>query len=70
MAEFEQFVISIATGLAEPFRLRGTHKKRLEATIAHILAFPTWTDLDERGLDHAGVLATVEHWVHGVVDGQ
>lgn len=70
MGEFEHFVASIAAGLAEPFGARGARQQRLETTLAHILAFPTWADLHERGLEAAAMLATVEHWVHGVVDGK
>ena len=64
MAEFAAFVGSVAQGLAEAFG-GPDDAGRVHATVRHALVYPTWADLEERGLDDEGKVELVLSWVRG-----
>lgn len=64
MAEFTGFVTSVASDLAGSFD--GAPQKEMAVTLKHALAFPTWNDLDELGLNNAGKISLVCQWILGV----
>ncbi len=66
MAEFSVRVASLGRDLAASFSARGRAARRLEATIGHALAFPTWAELDERGLSDREKAELAGRWVAGV----
>lgn len=67
MAEFAGFVATVAGDLAAAFAAEGEQARRLNVTIEHVLSFPTWHDLDRRGLDQRGKVELAEDWLSGIL---
>jgi len=66
MAEFADLVASIGRELAKGDGGGHRGKARLDATIRHALAFPTWKSLDDIGLGNAEKVRLVEQWLAGI----
>ena len=69
MREFADYVAAAGDGLAGGFGERDNTAHRLVATVHHALAFPTWADLDKRGLADGEKVELVMLWVAGVRSG-
>jgi AcrR family transcriptional regulator len=61
MAAFRGFVAGVADALARDLGADAA----VAATIGHALAFPTWEDLEARGLDDAAKAALASKWIDG-----
>lgn len=66
MKRFTGFVAAIGDDLAARFGAGRQQAARIAATIQHALAFPTWADLDARGLSDADKVALVARWTEGI----
>lgn len=66
MGDYRQMIVGVAEDLAGPFR-SGRRKRQLAATLEHALFFPTWADLDSRGLNDRDKTALVLSWLTGVL---
>ncbi len=66
MREFAGFVKKIGDDLATPFHASKEPARRIAATIQHAVTFPTWADLDARGLSDADKVTLVIRWIDGV----
>ncbi|GIL03438.1 MAG: hypothetical protein BroJett030_33370 [Alphaproteobacteria bacterium] len=64
MADFAAHVAAIADDLAGGIGAEAA-AARVRATIGHVLAFPTWADLEARGLDHPRKVELALAWVAG-----
>jgi len=67
MADVAEFVTTVADDLTKAFGPDGA-EPRTRATIRHILQFPTWSELDDQGLDQAAKLDLVMAWISGARD--
>jgi AcrR family transcriptional regulator len=65
MMQFAGFVKGIGDDLATHFGASKQPARRIAATIQHALTFPTWADLDARGVSDADKVALVMRWVEG-----
>ena len=65
MKEYTDYVASLTDDLAQAFA--GKPKEKLVKTIGHALAFPTWSDLDERGINDSAKVDLVLDWVEGTL---
>ncbi len=65
MKQFAGFVAGIGDDLAAQFHAGKRPARCLAATIQHALTFPTWADLDARGLGEADKVILVMRWVEG-----
>lgn len=68
MAEFASFVRTVAADLAAHFDAPDEQSRRIEATIGHAFAFPTWSDFEERKLENPAKVDLVERWLRGIVE--
>ncbi len=66
MAQFGAYVGGVADGLAAGF---ATSDPALRTTIGHALAFPTWDDLEARGLSSRQKADLLLRWVDGILGG-
>ena len=69
MAEFKAFVEMIGDDLAKSLRNSPKSADNLRHTIQHALAFPTWADLEHRGLGDRQKVTLVEQWLAGIIKG-
>ncbi|MGE3986722.1 TetR/AcrR family transcriptional regulator [Pseudorhodoplanes sp.] len=68
MSEFQRFVGMAAADLAGAFKSSDRPaRRRLETTIGHAIIFPTWHDLQQRGLDDREKAALAESWARGTI---
>lgn len=65
LAGFGQMLDGIAASLA-PGRRGSKAHMRAVATLRHVLAFPTWENLQAQGLDDDEKVALAEAWLAGV----
>lgn len=63
---YRQMIVDLAYDLADAFKA-GRRKRHLAATLEHILFFPTWSDLDSRGVDERQRVSLVLSWISGVI---
>ncbi|MEZ6030622.1 MAG: helix-turn-helix domain-containing protein [Hyphomonadaceae bacterium] len=63
---YRQMIIDLACDLAGAFKA-GRRKRQLAATLEHALFFPTWADLDSRGLSDRDKVSLVLSWVSGAL---
>jgi AcrR family transcriptional regulator len=68
MSEVAAFMGSVAEGLLDVFGDIGVERS-VYATVQHALHFPTWSDLEERGLPDREKTDLVMAWLDGVVTG-
>jgi AcrR family transcriptional regulator len=68
MSEVASFMASVADGLLDAFGGSGS-ESLLRATVQHVLHFPTWSDLEERGLTDSAKVNLVMAWLDGVLAG-
>lgn len=66
MKQFAGYVVEIGDGLAAHFRAGKQPARRIAATIQHALIFPTWADLDTRGVSDADKVTLVARWIEGI----
>ena len=66
MKQFAGFVAGIGDDLTAAFHPGKQEGRRIAATLQHALTFPTWADLDARGVNDADKVALVMDWVEGV----
>ena len=66
MAEFAGFVTGVANDLAVSLRAGKSKAGRVAVTVGHALAFPTWKDLEARGLENRGKVELAMSWLSGV----
>lgn len=66
VGQYRQMIVGFADDLAGAFRA-GRRKRQLAATLEHALFFPTWADLDSRGLTDREKVSLVLAWVSGVL---
>jgi len=65
LAQVEDHLREAAGSLAAAFRAKGMLARRLAATLCHALAYSTWADLEDLGLDTAAKVALVSTWLRG-----
>jgi AcrR family transcriptional regulator len=63
---YRQMIIDLAEDLAGAFKA-GRRRRMLAATLAHALFFPTWDDLDTRGLSDREKVSLALSWAAGVL---
>jgi AcrR family transcriptional regulator len=63
---YRGMIIGLAEDLVRPFKA-GRRKRQLAATLEHALFFPTWADLDSRGLSEREKTALALSWLTGVL---
>jgi AcrR family transcriptional regulator len=66
LSGYVALIAATADDLAVAFGRQG-RGARLKATLQHVLAFPTWADLDERGVSDKEKVALALAWVDGVL---
>ena len=67
MAEFTNLVAETANDLAGSLRPGKRRSRPVAVTLQHALAFPTWQDLQARGLKNRGKVDLVMSWLSGTV---
>jgi AcrR family transcriptional regulator len=65
MARFSALVASTGGDLAAAVRVERAAARLLTATLQHALAFSTWEDLEERGLQDEKKVELVMRWIEG-----
>ena len=68
MMEFAGFVASIGDDLSDVFDVHDNSNAARRTTIHHSLAFPTWLDLEERGLSDDRKVQLALQWIDGTSD--
>lgn len=63
MQAFQAYLDAIGTDLATCWHPQGRRPRSLVATIAHALAFSTWSSLHEQGLTDARIGRLVTSWI-------
>jgi AcrR family transcriptional regulator len=66
MAEFAAYVTEIADALARSLRVERKKGMSVKVTVEHALAFPTWKDLQTRGLSNSKKVELVTAWLSGI----
>ncbi|MCU0853480.1 MAG: TetR/AcrR family transcriptional regulator [Rhodobacteraceae bacterium] len=69
MSEVAAFMASVADGVLDAFGEIGANQL-VRATVRHALHFPTWSDLDDRGLSDAAKVDLAMAWLDGVLRGR
>jgi len=67
MAEFTSFVAGVADDLARSFAPGKKKAAAVAVTVQHALAFPTWQDLEARGLKNPQKIELVVSWLSGIM---
>lgn len=66
IGQYRQMIIDIADDLATAFKA-GRRRRMLAATLEHALFFPTWFDLDSRGLGNREKASLALAWIAGIL---
>ncbi|WEX10743.1 TetR/AcrR family transcriptional regulator [Chelativorans sp. AA-79] len=67
MAEFAGFVAKVAADLTGAFKIGENRAQKVEATVGHVLAFPTWDDLEQRNIPDSVKVGLAGSWLNGVL---